>query len=304
MKLLIMALLVFLSSSSFAKNKLALNWKAEPQFGGFYNWNNNDYDTEILEGGSGTPTVQMLASGQIEFAVVSADEIILAHDRGANDIVALMAVFQTNPQGIMIHADHPAKSLIELLKSENGTLLWQQGLPYALYLKKKLGADFKIKTAPYLGGLTSFLKDKSISQQCFVTSEPISAQKNKAAVRTFLVAESGYNPYTTVLATRLSYFKKNPDLVKKVVLSIQQGWEKYLQSPKLAHEKIHKINAAMTEETLKESFEAQKKLIQIPGLKLGTMKSERWKELAEQLHEIGLLKNKPQKPEEYFLNIL
>ncbi len=47
--------------------QLALNWKAEPQFGGFYAaqvlglYAKNSLDVAIIEGGSGTPTIQMLA---------------------------------------------------------------------------------------------------------------------------------------------------------------------------------------------------------------------------------------------------
>src|SRR5438067_2517509 len=91
------------SSASTTKVQLALNWKPEPEFGGFYAAQiNGDYqkeklDVEILPGGSGTPTVQMIGAGTVPFGIVSADEIILARSKG-NDVVALFAVYQTNPQ--------------------------------------------------------------------------------------------------------------------------------------------------------------------------------------------------------------
>ena len=67
---------------------LALNWKPEPQFGGFYAaqvsgyYAQNKLDVEIIQGGSGTPTIQMLLAGKVDYAIVSADEVVIAHARG------------------------------------------------------------------------------------------------------------------------------------------------------------------------------------------------------------------------------
>src|SRR6204780_1869405 len=123
-----MGLLAACSKSK--KIKLALNWKPDPQFGGFYAAPYRKYgvDVEILPGGAGTPTIQMVGAGSAEFGVVSADELVIARSRG-NDVVALFAVFQNNPQGIMVHASRNLKSLGDLLKS-GGTVAIQRGLPY------------------------------------------------------------------------------------------------------------------------------------------------------------------------------
>ena len=91
------------------KLRLALNWKPDPQFGGFYAapFEKHGLDVEILPGGAGTPTVQMIGAGSAEFGIVSADELVLARSLG-NDVVALFAVFQNCPQGLMVHP--PANS--------------------------------------------------------------------------------------------------------------------------------------------------------------------------------------------------
>src|SRR5918993_515284 len=75
------------------KVKLQLNWKPEPQFGGFYaaqeagSYKKQGLDVEVVPGGVGTPTVQMVGAGSVEFGVVSADEVLIARARG-NDVVA------------------------------------------------------------------------------------------------------------------------------------------------------------------------------------------------------------------------
>lgn len=285
----------FISISVFAEPlRLALNWKAEPQFGGFYAARDflkkENLQVEILEGGSGTPTLQMLTAGKVDFAIVSADEAIIAHDRGAKDLVAVFATYQTNPQGIMTHANRGFQKLEDVFKSE-GTLLWQAGLPYALYLKKKMGS-FKVQTAPYLGGLGPFQKDPKISQQCFITSEPLAARAAGLTVKTFLVADAGYNPYTTVLAVRASDLKKNPDRVQKFVSAVRQGWAQYLKDPGPTNREMSSINKAMSLETFQKSAEAQKPLIETGKAALGSMTTERWQTLSDQLQDLGLIKNK------------
>src|SRR5258708_13885940 len=110
-----LALLAGCTKSS-QKIRLALNWKPDPQFGGFYAapYQAHALDVEILPGGAGTPTIQMVGAGSAEFGVVSADELIVARSQG-NDVVELFAGFQSNPQGIMFHSSRKLKALDELL---------------------------------------------------------------------------------------------------------------------------------------------------------------------------------------------
>jgi NitT/TauT family transport system substrate-binding protein len=286
---------------------LALNWKAEPQFGGFYAAQYAQFfvreklDVQISEGGSGTPTVQMLAAGKVDYAIVAGDEIVIAHARGANNIVALFATYQTAPQGIMTHAERGFTSLDQVMKSE-GTLLWQSGLAYAQYFKQKY-APIKVTTAPYLGGIGNFQNDAKVSQQCFVTSEPLNAAKAGIKVKTFLIADSGFNPYTTVLATTREHLQKNPDEVKRMVLAVRDGWNDYLKNPEPTNVKMAALNKSMDAPTFLASAQAQHGLIASTDIKkLGEMNTVRWQTLVNQLQQIGTIK-KPISPDSLFVDL-
>lgn len=284
--------------------KIALNWKPEPQFGGFYAAQMSSAQTsqliELIPGGSGTPTIQMLAAGKVDYAVVSADEVILSHDRGGKDVVALFATYQTNPQMIMVRADQGYKSLKDMFQDPKATLLWQRGLPYAQYLAKKLG-PIKAKEAPFSGGIGAFQAGPNIAQQGFVTSEPLLAKAAGLNVQTFLVADEGYNPYTTVLVTQKSRFQKNPEQVKMIVKLVRDGWNQYLTDPTAVHQLLQKQNSAMTPESLKSLAQAQISLIKnssgqkTPGPTgpLGQMTKDRWQTLVDQLSDLKLIKAKP-----------
>src|SRR5438105_9791106 len=106
------------SCNKQSKIRLALNWKPEPEFGGFYaaDFAKHGLDVDILPGGAGTPTVQMIGAGSAEFGIVSADEILLARARG-NDVVAVFAAFQDNPQAIMAHASRKLQSIGDVFRS-------------------------------------------------------------------------------------------------------------------------------------------------------------------------------------------
>jgi NitT/TauT family transport system substrate-binding protein len=286
---------------------LALNWKPEPQFGGFYAAQEHGYyqkgglDVKIVEGGSGTPTIQMLQAGKVDYAIVSADEVIIARARGADNIVALFATYQVNPQAIMTHAKRGFTSLEQVMQSD-GVLLWQSGLPYAQYLKKKY-APLKVVTAPYLGGIGNFQNDPKVSQQCFITSEPLSAAAAGIEVKTFLVADSGYNPYTSVLVTSRQRMQKYSAEVKSMVAAVRSGWEAYLQDPASTNTAMLALNKAMSAQTFTQSAQAQQALIKTGNSEpLGAMTQERWQMLADQLLEIKVVPQ-PVPVGELFVNL-
>ena len=182
------------SSGGGEKLTLQLNWKPEPQFGGFYAapFEKHGLNVEVREGGVGTPTVQMVATEQVPFGVVSADEVVLNRAQGG-DVVALFAVYQTNPQGLMTRASRGFTDIGDIFKND-GTVAMQQGLPYANFLKNKYGFD-KVRIVPSPGGdLSVFKNDEKYTMQCFVTSEPLAAKKAGIEPKTFLVADAGYNP--------------------------------------------------------------------------------------------------------------
>lgn len=273
-----------------AKIRLALNWKPDPEFGGFYaaDYAKHGLDVEILPGGSGTPTVQMIGAGSAEFGIIQADELLLARAQG-NEVVALFAAFQNSPTGIMAHASRKLETLGDLLKS--GTLAIESGLPYARLLKAKFGFEH-VKVVPSPGGdLTTFLNDENFAQQCFIMAEPLQAKHKGVDVKVFAVSDIGYNPYTTVLATSADFLKKNPDAVKNMVAAVREGWRTYLDNPAATNSKMHALNPSMEEAVYAGIAEAQKPLIE--SNPLGKMTAERWETLARQLKDLGDIKQAP-----------
>jgi NitT/TauT family transport system substrate-binding protein len=284
---------------------IALNWYAEPEFGGLYqaqldgSYAAKDLEVTIQPGGAGAPVIPQVATGRVQFGISMADEVVLAKAQGA-DIVTVFATYQTHPLGIMVHASRGLKDLADL---KSGTLAVEDGIPFAQFLFAKY--DWKgVTRVPYGGGVTQFLLDKDYAQQVYVTSEPILAKKQGADPQVFMVADTGYNPYANVLVTSGKLVAENPGLVDRFVDATSAGWRAYLVDGTAANAKIHEVNPTMDADVLQGSWEAQKPLItggHAAEAGVGAMEGARWATLVEQLTTLGALKT-PVDPESLYTN--
>lgn len=289
------------------KVAIALNWKPEPEFGGLYEAQRTDgftkhgFDLEIT-GGPGAPVVQMVEAGKVEFGIAAADEVIVARDRGA-DIVAVFATYQTNPQGIMVHASRGLQSLPDVFAA-GGTLAVEPGVAYTKFFEKHFDLT-EMKIVPYGASIKPFLDDKEMAQQVFVTAEPIAARRQGADPQVFLIAESGFNPYAAVVITTGARARGESKRVADFVTALREGWRGYLDDPTQANALMGALNTEMDGETFRLGAEAQKPLIEDAFAKqhgIGAMSLERWTMLGEQLRELGLI-DAAAKPQQCFVDV-
>ena len=286
------------------KVAIALNWKPEPEFGGLYEAQRIDAFTKRgleleITGGPGAPVVQMVEAGKVEFGIAAADEVMVARDRGT-EIVAVFATYQTNPQGIMVHASRGLGSLADLFAA-GGTLAVEPGVAYVKYFQKRFDLA-KMKIVPYGFSIAPFLNDKDMAQQVFVTAEPIAARRQGADPQVFLIAESGFNPYAAVVITTGARARGEAKRVADFVAALREGWRGYLDDPTEANARMGALNKEMDGETFRLGAEAQRPLIEDDFARqhgLGAMSLERWTQLGEQLRELGLI-DAAAKPEQCF----
>jgi NitT/TauT family transport system substrate-binding protein len=188
----------------------------------------------------------------------------------------------------MVHAERGLMAIEEIF--EEGTVAIQRGLPYARLLEKQFRFD-RVKIVPSPGGdISAFLADPLFAQQCFIMSEPLQARRAGAKVSVFPVADIGYNPYTTVLATTGKYLNANPGAVEAFVAAVRQGWRAYLADAKPTNTKMQRLNPSMEAATFAEVAEAQKPFIEnedTANAGLGSMTRERWEKLIGQLYGLG-----------------
>lgn len=275
------------------KTKIQLNWVPEPEFGGIYAareigaYQKAGLEVEIQAGAAGTPVIQIVASGQADFGVVGADDVILARARGV-DIVAVQAAFQHSPLGVMVHKSRGIEKLEDL---KSGTLAIEPGLPFGGWLKKKYGFA-GVTIVPYDGGVAKFVTDKNYAQQCYVTAEPIAARRKGAEPKVFSARETGFDPYANVIIVRGATLKAKMPLVKSFVAATNEGWKAYLADPKPANATMAKLNTGMDLATFDEAAKTQEPLVRGEA-ELGSMTEARFEELGRQLVDLGMIPKAP-----------
>lgn len=281
------------------KVRLALNWFPEAEHGGYYQakvrglYAKQGIAMEIIKGGPGTPVEIEVGAGRMDFGIVNADKILSTRAEGV-PIVGLMAPFQISPRCIIVRDDSPVKTLADL---QNLTLIANGTKPFVKYLQHKYGLA-GVDIIPYKGGMATFLANDNAAMQGYFTSEPYVLTSKGVKVRSLMLADDGFNPYTSVLVTSEEMIAEHPDVVQNVVRASQTGWLSYLVLPRFGNAEIASQSEHMDAEVLKYGAKQQRLLMLVGDAatsNFGQMTEVRWQQLHDQLVEVGATK-KSDKP--------
>ena len=103
---------------------------------------------------------------------------------------------------------------------------------------------------PYTFNPQPFLADKSTAMQGYVTSEPFAVEKQgKFKPKIFLLADQGFDTYSTLIETRRDMVEKNPALVQRFVDASIIGWYNYLYGDNTAGERAHQARQSGNDAT-------------------------------------------------------
>lgn len=246
------------------KVSFGTNWVAEAEHGGFFQavadgtYKSYGLDVTIVPGGPNTNNRILLAAGKLDF-FMSANSL-QSFDAVANKapLIAVAAIFQKEPQVFISHPESKVKTL-EDLKALT-LFVSKEGIPtYFQWLKSEYGFS-EAKVKPYTSNPQPFLADKRSAMQGYVTSEPYAIEKQagfKPGV--LLLADYGFNSYSTLIETRKSIIEKNPDLVQRFVDASIIGWYNYLYGDSApGNALIRKMNPDMLDDVLANAIAKMK----------------------------------------------
>lgn len=290
-------------SAATRRVAIQLNWFPEAEHGGVYAasieglYAERGLDVEIRPGGLMSTIAPDLELGRVQFAITNAEDVVLFRQQGA-DIVALLAAAQIHPRCIMVRADSGVESFSDLAGM---TLQCGLGRPYLAYLQHR-GLLENVTLVPYQNSVAPLAASSKIAQQAYVFAEPLTAEQAGIEVRTLLVADLGFNPYSSVLVTTGDLVREQPELVADVVAATREGWRRYLEAPQRTNKAILAANEhGMTIEALDYGVAKLRELCLPDGMppeQFGTMTAERWQTLVDQMIEIGLASEEKVKAEE------
>jgi NitT/TauT family transport system substrate-binding protein len=246
------------------KVSFGTNWVAEAEHGGFFQaladgtYKKYGLDVTIVPGGPNDNNRMLLIAGKLDFFMAA--NTLMSFDAVANDVpvVSVAAIFQKDPQVFLTHPESKVAKLedlkpLTLFVSKEGISSYYQ------WLKSEYGFSEK-NVRPYTFNPQPFIATPHSAMQGYVTSEPYAVEKTagfKPGV--ILLADNGFNTYSTLIETRLDVIDKKPDVVQRFVDASAIGWYTYIYGDNSAgNAMIKKLNPEMTDDVLAYSVAKMK----------------------------------------------
>jgi NitT/TauT family transport system substrate-binding protein len=252
-------------------------------------------DVTIVPGGPNDNNRMLLIAGKLDFFMAA--NTLMSFDAVANNVpvVSVAAIFQKDPQ---VFLTHPESAITKLEELKRLTLfVSKEGISsYFQWLKSEYGFS-EAKVRPYTFNSQPFIANKQSAMQGYVTSEPFAIEKAaqfKPGI--ILLADYGFNTYSTLIETRLDLISKKPDLVQRFVDASIIGWYNYLygdNSP--GNALIRKLNPEMSDKLLAYSISKMKEYGIVDSGEtlqdgIGAMSDERLASFFEKMLRAGVVR--------------
>ena len=235
------------------KISFATNWRAQAEHGGFYQavadgtYARYGLDVVLVQGGPQTNARLLLAAGRVDFAMGA--NLIQTFEAVQQKIpvVAVASMFQIDPVILM---SHPGVGFDRFEDLPKATAFIASDMLVSVYQWLKQAYGFREeKVKPYGFNQAPFIADKNSIEQGFLTSEPYQVERQGGfKPNVFLLADYGYDSYSTTIEARAETIAKNPDLVQRFVDASIIGWRNYLYGDnRAANAAIKRDNPEMTD---------------------------------------------------------
>src|SRR5437763_12371357 len=250
---------------SLDKVAFATNWLAQGEHGGFYQaladgtYRKYGLDVTIVQGGPNMNNRLLLPVGRIDMFMSA--NTLQSFDAVENNVptVSVADIFQKEPQVLIAHPDQGIEKFEDLKRLT--LFVSKEGIAtYFQWLKADYGFD-ESKVKPYTFNAQPFLADKRSAMQGYVTSEPYAIEKQGGfKPKIFLLADYGFDTYSTLIETRRDLVESKPDLVRRFVEASILGWYHFLYGDNApARALIRKDNPEMTDELIGYSVDQLKR---------------------------------------------
>src|SRR5215208_5240446 len=283
------------------KVSFGTNWVAQGEHGGFYQaladgtYRKYGLDVSIVQGGPNVNNRLLLPAGRLDF-YMSANSL-QSFDAVEQNVptVAVAAMFQKEPQVLIAHPDQGVEKFEDLKRLS--LFVSKEGIAtYFQWLKADYGFD-ESKVRPYTFNPQPFLADKRSAMQGYVTSEPFAIeQQGKFKPKVFLLADQGFDAYSTLIETRRDLVANKPAVVQRFVDASIVGWYHYLYGDnKTGDALIRKHNPEMSEALLAYSVAKMKEYGIVDSgdsatLGIGAMTDARMKSFFDKMVRAGVVK--------------
>jgi NitT/TauT family transport system substrate-binding protein len=278
------------------------NWLAQAEHGGFYQsvadgtYRKMGLDVTIQPGGPQANNRMLLPVGRIDFYM--GGNMLQAFSAVQENIptLAVAASFQKEPQVLIAHPNEGFDSFADLRKS-NDILVSKEGLASFYQWMKSEHGFREEQTKPYTFNPAPFLANKKAVMQGYLSSEPVSIEAAAGfKPKVFLLADYGFDTYSTTIETRRQLVDQKPNVVKAFVEGSILGWYNYLYGDNgAANALIKKDNPDMADSKIAAGIRLMKENGIVDSgdtlnLGIGCMTDARQKSFFDKMVKAGIVK--------------
>lgn len=285
-----------LSAQAADSVTVRLKWFNQAQFAGFYVakekglYQAAGLDVTVQPGGPDFPSIQMVAGGNEQFGVTSADQILIARGKGV-PVVALAVIYRKSPfvlfslKGSGI--DTPAKFVGKKIGLKVGG---NEELVYRALLKKTGVSSKNLTEIPVKFDMTPLLTKQLDVWPGYLNNEVIAAREKGFDVDIVSPADYGLDFYADTLFTTEAMVRDHPDEVQRFVTATLKGWTDAVAHPeeaaKLTVKQDSKLSYPHELTMMKDSIP----LLKPDAQPIGSMQLGNWTSLQNLLIQGNFLK--------------
>lgn len=251
---------------------------------------NNNIEINLKQGSDNIDPLKLVISGESDFGVASADRILQADEKGA-DLVVIGVVNYKSPTCFLSKSEKNIKTPKDFENKTVGILTGTNTeLIYKILKNVSSLNSSSIKEVEIPFDLGTFISGAYDVRPAFIYDETVSLDLKHISYNILRPEDFGVDFIGTVYFTKRKTIEENPELVKRFIKSIKEGWELTLKEPEKAIKYLKEYDPNIDKN--RELLSLKKGLPYFEGENNQVLfaSKSRWEHMTSELIKLGFIK--------------
>ena len=269
-----------------------LKWAHEAQFAGFYAADQKGFYAEeniaVTQnpGGLEYDEALMVASGQDDFGIVVAEEVLAARGKGI-PLVTIAVIYRKNPSVFFTLKESGIKKPVDFIGKKVAVNPDDFQLPAMM---ARLGIDMaQFEAVPPDYSMDAFFAGEVDVWEGYLTSQVLTAREKGYELNIIYPDDYGIHVYGDSIVTTERMIEENPDLVERFLRATLRGWYYAIENPAEAVDMTLQYDPLLDRNHQMRMMETQTPLIHTGEAEIGRMEDSVWQQMHQMLLDGGVL---------------
>jgi NitT/TauT family transport system substrate-binding protein len=248
-------------------------------------------DFKVIPGGSDITSTQVVVSGEADFGVAGADQVMLANESGADLVVVGVINYKTLAAFIAKQSKH-ILSPADFKGKKIGTM---EGTPvdfaYRVLMKVNGIKMNEVEEVPTNWTYMGFMNGDYDVYPAFINDEPVTLSREKIHITTIKPHNYGVHFIGTVYFCKRSLIENHPEKVQIFVNLMIDGWKSAIAEPAKAIDVLIRADGSLDADKELMSFKVGLDYYEGEHGKILYASKQTWNNMAEQLIDSNLIKS-------------